>query len=500
MTKPMRLVAVLRVSQRKGREGDSFLSPVTQRRKIEAWAAGNNATIVEWFDETDSVSGHNVKEKRPGLHLALDEISVGHADGLIVAKIDRFARNLIDGLLTIRELKLADKAFVAAENNINTADKNNQITRILIPFLLLLAEWEWETRRDGWLEARRLAVERGIAYRMPYGYERSGEDAKGAPAIVPERAKVVRLIFKKRLAGASWAAIADLLNEKGYPPPHKAPRWVRQTVKVIAANRAYIGEMRSGDLVNLTAFPPIVDRSVFDKVQAMTLPAAQKGNANLLAGLLRCANCGGRMTSNGTYGAYRCQAKFTWGECDRPAWVAREAIERHVEVALLDGLKGGKTRPKRSDADLAAARQAVDDAQAALDDALTSPVTARLRKKHGQAKVDAYLADYMDELEAAEAKLAKLEEQHHGIALPRNLAAVWAAEKDVQTKRALLAQVYPVIIVRPLAVPKSRVPVEDRVRLCGPADLKKLPKLPGRHGGQGIVRLDGPCSPRISVG
>ena len=43
-----RYVAVIRVSQRKGRSGSAFMSPVDQREAIEAWALRNNVVILKW--------------------------------------------------------------------------------------------------------------------------------------------------------------------------------------------------------------------------------------------------------------------------------------------------------------------------------------------------------------------------------------------------------------------------------------------------------------------
>src|SRR4051812_42656741 len=94
-----RLSAVVRVSKRNGRKGPRFLSPSEQRKAIKAWAAANGVIIVNWYDESDSVSGRTTA--RPGLQAALAEIEAGRTGGPSGGKVNRFCRKPFEGGLPV---------------------------------------------------------------------------------------------------------------------------------------------------------------------------------------------------------------------------------------------------------------------------------------------------------------------------------------------------------------------------------------------------------------
>ena len=90
--KPSSADAYIRVSRRAGREGESFISPEVQRKRIEAWAKAHDVKILEWWEEIDA-SG--AKRDRPLFQQALERCERGETGGIVVAKLDRFARSAI---------------------------------------------------------------------------------------------------------------------------------------------------------------------------------------------------------------------------------------------------------------------------------------------------------------------------------------------------------------------------------------------------------------------
>lgn len=84
----------IRVSKVAGREGESFIAPEVQRKKIHAWAELHDVEIVAWWEELDQ-SGK--KRDRPMLQQALTRCEAGETGGIIVARLDRFARSAVDG-------------------------------------------------------------------------------------------------------------------------------------------------------------------------------------------------------------------------------------------------------------------------------------------------------------------------------------------------------------------------------------------------------------------
>src|SRR6266568_2999759 len=76
----------IRVSRRAGREGESFISPEVQRRKIADWAKLHEMEIVRWWEEIDQ-SGARLE--RPMFQEALTRCERGETGGIVVARLDR---------------------------------------------------------------------------------------------------------------------------------------------------------------------------------------------------------------------------------------------------------------------------------------------------------------------------------------------------------------------------------------------------------------------------
>src|SRR5205814_8023485 len=89
----------IRVSRRAGREGESFISPEVQRKKISDWAKLHEVEILQWWEEIDQ-SG--AKLARPMFQQALTRCEAGETGGIVVARLDRFARSAVDALTSIR--------------------------------------------------------------------------------------------------------------------------------------------------------------------------------------------------------------------------------------------------------------------------------------------------------------------------------------------------------------------------------------------------------------
>src|SRR3954449_298573 len=103
----------VRVSQVRGRKGPSFISPLEQRDQILSWARTHDVSVERVFEELDE-SG--ARRDRPLLLEALARIERGESNGLIVARLDRFGRSLIDGLEAIERIRLAGGVFVSVQD------------------------------------------------------------------------------------------------------------------------------------------------------------------------------------------------------------------------------------------------------------------------------------------------------------------------------------------------------------------------------------------------
>src|SRR5690349_9734362 len=92
-TKARRAIGIVRVSETKGREGDSFVSPVEQEDRIRAACKREGLKLLEVVPEMD-VSGGRPLAERPGLGPAVEAVESGRADVIVAAYFDRLTRSL----------------------------------------------------------------------------------------------------------------------------------------------------------------------------------------------------------------------------------------------------------------------------------------------------------------------------------------------------------------------------------------------------------------------
>src|SRR5947208_769656 len=232
----------IRVSRRGGREGESFISPEVQRKKIAAWAKLHEVEVVAWWEEIDQ-SG--AKLERPLFQQALERCERGESGGIIVARLDRFARSAVDALTSIRRLTDAGARLVSVEDNF---DGSTPMGRFAIGILTLIAELELERIKENWSSAVREAVGRGvhISATPPVGYRRdeSGRLVRDEPA-----ASAVAEVFRRRATGTSYTDLTAYLESQGVYPLNGNPCWSRMSLPGILKNPVYLGQARSGAIV-----------------------------------------------------------------------------------------------------------------------------------------------------------------------------------------------------------------------------------------------------------
>src|SRR3954470_5978560 len=208
----------IRVSRRGGREGESFISPEVQRKKIADWAALHDVEVGQWWEEIDQ-SG--AKLERPMFQQALARCEQGETGGIIVARLDRFARSAVDALESIRRLNDAGARLVSVEDNF---DGSTPMGRCAIGILTLIAELELERIKANWQTAVTEAVGRGvhISARPPTGYRRDsgGRLKRDEPA-----ASAVAEAFRRRGLGASYTDLAEFLEQQRVFPGTGNPHW-----------------------------------------------------------------------------------------------------------------------------------------------------------------------------------------------------------------------------------------------------------------------------------
>lgn len=506
LAKADRLIGCLRVSKVNGREGESFMSPPEQRESMHGWATQHGAEIVDIVKELDK-SGKTTE--RDGLLGALARVEAGEADGIIVAEVDRFSRNLERGLRVVRRLDETGKAFVAVKNGIEPGMTQTSDGWLKLSFYLLIAELQLRQYTERWATAKRRHVAAGTANSAGYGYRKSGVRRDGTTAYGPlepdpAQAPGVKLIFERRADGMSWAAIAESLERQRFVAPGGG-KWLPQTVRRIVmganrgslrnatGNRLYLGELRVGGEVNPRAHPPLVSEATWKRAVGQKMTAARSDRSPfLLTGLVRCATCGGRMAGHRRkaksakrprrpsdvtdYRYYGCRTTYTWGKCPRPAMANADGLERHVvqafrarflDIEVIQESAGGS-------AALDAARAELDAVEADRDFFIMRPGNARL----GADKYDEMLDDHHARVAAAQAVVAAEAAKITGAALPSDLAMAWD-DLDSEDQRGFLSDVFAVVAVK-WNGQRQGIPIEDRVRIWAHDETGRPEGLPGR--------------------
>jgi DNA invertase Pin-like site-specific DNA recombinase len=378
---PKPMDGYVRVSRLAGREGASFISPEVQHRRIEAWADAGGVEIVQWWEELDR-SG--AKRDRPMFQEALARCERGETGGIVVAKLDRFARSAVDALESIKRLNDAGARLVSVEDGF---DGSTAMGRFAIGILTLIAELELERIRENWDTAVREAVKRGvhISPKVPTGYRKEEKSGRLTPD--PVAGPVIAEAFRLRATGMSYTKLAEFLDGKGVPPSSGNPNWSVTGVDRLLHNPVYLGQARSGSVVNDDAHEPLITRAEFDGAQAVRtrLDARQGSPAALvlLGGLVRCAGCGHTLKITGSkgrngvyYPTYYCSKRFATGICRAPATIAAHYIDRYVEEQVLTALRaedGLLAQAAQASAQLEHTQRRVDQAEHELDQFITDP-------------------------------------------------------------------------------------------------------------------------------
>jgi hypothetical protein len=407
---------------------------------------------------------------------ALARCDRGETGGIIVARLDRFARSAVDALESIRRLNEAGARLVSVEDNF---DGSTPMGRFAIGILTLIAELELERIKESWTAAVSSAVERGVhvSAKPPTGYRR-GED--GRLKAVEPAASAVREVFRRRAQAESWASLARYLEDAAVQSSSGGPYWSKAGVAGLVKNPVYLGQARSGAIVNEHAHEPLVTRAEFDAAQSTkkSLLGRRDGSVSgqaMLGGLARCAGCGHTLKITGNtdhksgerYPIYYCTGRFASGPCPSRANARASLVDAYVEEQVLRALtkEGGVlAQAVEASEEIDAAATAVGEAEHELDLFVNHP---RLLTLLGEQKFVDGVGTRQHALDEARAELSRLRQQSE-IATELSegdLIAAWPT-LTVQEKRQLMFGLLDQVVVR-RASGRGRhaEPIRDRVEI-----------------------------------
>jgi site-specific DNA recombinase len=470
----------IRVSQTRGREGDSFISPKVQRAAVQKWADARGVSIAAWHEDLDQSGG---KLHRPGLDAMLARIRTGQTGGLAVAQLDRLSRaGVADALRLVEGVHEAGAKIAVVDLGI---DPTTPVGEFSMTLFLALGRMQRRQFQERWQEAQGRAIGRGIHFRAPFGYTKPGRAKPLVPN--PMTGPLVKQTFELRASGEPWPKIVNFLNERH--PPNKAPEWTRSTVHHLIRNPAYLGQATCGKHVQAGAHPALVSLELWEAANAVKAQAPSRGDGEgtLLAGLVRCAGCRYVMSKGATQGAgrperlltYTCRRNHSAGRCSESCAIKREIIEQYVEDAFYERYGEASIEAMADHTDLDAVRQELAEAEAELETFRDNKRIRATLEAVGDGSFEDGISARAERVIAAREKLAAIRASAVGFVLPD---AVSYRNLKLPERRALLRTGIGAIFVRRSLRRGGRGALPDpaaRIHICWAGE--EPDNLPGWH-------------------
>ncbi|MCL4199420.1 MAG: recombinase family protein [Phycisphaerales bacterium] len=359
-TRRIRCAIYTRKSSEEGLDQE-FNSLDAQREGAEAFIASQKAEgwtcLPERYDD-GGFSGGSME--RPALARLLRDIQSGGIDCVVVYKVDRLSRSLLDFSRIMETFEKHGVSFVSVTQQFNTTHSMGRLTlNILLSFAQFEREIIGERIRDKVAAQKRKGKWAGGVPVLGYDVDRNGPSPR--LVINAREAARVRDIFALYLEKGSLQPVVSELTRRGWVnkrrltkkgqtlggrPFDKATLHVFLTNPILAGNIVHKCEVYEGE------HDAIIDQVVFDQVQSLLKTNGRTGGAEvrnkygaLLRGLLKCKGCGHAMTHTFSsarkgrfYRYYRCVRAIKSGAqvCESGTLPAAE-IERVVvdEVRAL---------------------------------------------------------------------------------------------------------------------------------------------------------------------
>ena len=197
-----------------------------------------NWELVDIYAD-EGISGTSLQHRDNFLRM-IDDCRLGKIDLIVTKSVSRFARNIIDCIGYVRQLKAEDPpigVFFETEN-IYTLDENSEMS---LSFIATLAQEESHTKSEIMNASVEMRFKRGI-FLTPklLGYD---HDEDGNLVINEDEAKTVRLIFFSYLYGYSSQQIADALTDLERLTKRGNDVWSSGSVLQILSNERYCGDV-----------------------------------------------------------------------------------------------------------------------------------------------------------------------------------------------------------------------------------------------------------------
>jgi site-specific DNA recombinase len=436
----VRCAVYTRKSTEEGLEQE-FNSLDAQRESGEAFVASQRAEgwtcLPDRYDDGGFTGGNM---DRPALRRLLADIEAGKIDCVVVYKVDRLSRSLLDFARMMQVFDNQRVSFVSVTQQFNTA---TSMGRLILNVLLSFAQFEREIiserTRDKMAATRRKGKWSGGLPVLGFDI-----DPQGYRLILNEDEAVqVRAIFALYLEHQALLPVVQELQRRGWTNKRWTTRAGRQcggqpftkiSLQRLLTNVVYAGKVRYKEEVHDGEQPALIDAATFQRVQAILLRNGRTGGAPvrnqfgaILKGLLRCVPCGCAMTPAHTtkgakrYRYYTCvnAQKSGWHVCPSKSIPAAE-----IEALVIEQIRYIGRDPALLHETLTQAQKQEDSRLAELDaerrvlerdltrwHADMQSLSGQVGGADGDRSVISRLADLQERIDMAERRLVGVREQ-----------------------------------------------------------------------------------------
>jgi len=271
--KKVRCAIYTRKSSEEGLEQD-FNSLHAQREACAAYIlsqASEGWTLLPDEYDDGGLSGGTLE--RPALQRLMKDIEAGRIDIVVVYKVDRLSRSLLDFAKLVEAFDRTNVSFVSVTQLFNTT---NSMGRLTLNMLLSFAQFEREVTAERIRDKIAASKARGMwmGGNPPLGYKPDGRTL----AIVEEHAEIVRRIFAYYLDLGNVRLVVGELSREGIIAPERTATTGRMTggrpftrgqIYKLLSNPIYISEIHHKGQVYTGKHDAIIDRATWDSVQQM---------------------------------------------------------------------------------------------------------------------------------------------------------------------------------------------------------------------------------------
>lgn len=369
--KPKHLVCAIytRKSTTEGLDQD-FSSLDNQRESAENYIKSQQnegwTASPEIYDD-GGFTGANIE--RPALQKLLTHIKEGKINCVVVYKVDRLSRSLLDFAQLLEFFDKNNVVFVSVTQQFNT---NTSMGRLTLNILLSFAQFEREIISERTRDKMGAARKRGkwLGGRPPFGYMYDPKE-KCKILINPATVDIVRKVFALYLEKNSALEVAQFMNSVG----HRTSSWTTKSGKIIGGtkysltrvvymlkNPAYIGKVKYRGEIYPGTWQAIIDEETWARIQAKLEDHRKErkayrnsGCGGLLSKVLFCKTCGSAMVH--TYVLKKNRRKYRYYYCSNAQKRGQtECAIRYVNAQLLEesvekSLRGAIRNPATAEAE-----------------------------------------------------------------------------------------------------------------------------------------------------